>query len=410
MFFRIILPTFLLTLQGYLLFRFWKWSRGRDTRWNIRVPVVIAFLVSNVALIVLLVTRLRSVVFPDWFMYVGVYPFFVWHTATFLIALVLLAVHLVKLPFRGVWAGLKILPATRPAIESLQARPTVQKFDASRRTFLRRSVYGLTAASFGGTAYGMFAETSRCDVNEETFLIPGLPPEFFGYSISLVTDIHSSIYMREKEMGVYTRILNDLESDMILVGGDLVNGRPDEIRPFADAFSVLRAPDGVFGVLGNHDYYSGEPDMIADVATQAGVRILRNEGRILQRGHARLTLLGVDDVSNAAGARMLIDRTTAAVRPEGPTVLLCHRPYFLPVAAARKIDLVLSGHTHGGQVVLGRFGDSVITPAAFASPYVAGVYERGTTKMYVSRGIGTVGIPIRINCPPEITRIVLKPA
>jgi uncharacterized protein len=91
-----------------------------------------------------------------------------------------------------------------------------------------------------------------------------------------------------------------------------------------------------------------------------------------------------------------------------PRILLCHRPYYLKTASEKNIDLVLSGHTHGGQVVFGRFGDVVIAPSRLASRYVAGKYRMGNTHMYVSRGIGTVGLPIRINCPPEITMITLR--
>lgn len=408
--FRIILPSLLLALQAYLLVRFWRWSKQHAAGRRFRLPVVLAFLLFNGGLVALMLTRLRTIVFPDWFIYTGVYPFFVWHSATFLIGLFLASVALLKLPFRGIWEGLKRLPATRPAIETLKARPAVQRFDASRRTFLRRGVYGLTAASFGGTAYGMLVEKSSCDINEAVFAIPGLPQEFSGYTIGLVTDVHSSLYMREKEMTSYTRLLNDLGADMIVMGGDLVNGRPEEILPFASAFSGLRAPDGVFGVLGNHDFYSGDPDRIAEVATEAGVRILRNQGVVLRRGDAAVTLLGVDDTGRADAAAAALDRALASVRVEGPSILVNHRPYFLNVAARRNVDLMLSGHTHGGQVVFGSFADTVITPAALASPYVWGRYANGAAQMYVSRGIGTVGVPIRINCPPELTRIVLRPA
>jgi len=93
-----------------------------------------------------------------------------------------------------------------------------------------------------------------------------------------------------------------------------------------------------------------------------------------------------------------------------PRVLLSHRPYFIGEAGAAGVDLVLSGHTHGGQIVLGRIGDVTLTPAALASPYIWGKYRLGGTQMYVSRGIGTVGLPMRINCPPEITKITLRPA
>ena len=89
---------------------------------------------------------------------------------------------------------------------------------------------------------------------------------------------------------------------------------------------------------------------------------------------------------------------------------MCHRPYYLEEAASRKIDVVLSGHTHGGQIVLGRFAGMTITPAALSSPYIWGLYRKAATQMYVSRGIGTVAVPVHLNCPPELTRIILKRA
>jgi predicted MPP superfamily phosphohydrolase len=184
----------------------------------------------------------------------------------------------------------------------------------------------------------------------------------------------------------------------------------DEIDPFAEAFSALRAPDGIYGVLGNHDFYTREPDRVAHTATEGGVHILRDESRIIRRGGSSLTLLGIDDTGSGSMATQRIRRAAADAAPSGPRILLCHRPYFFPEAATEGIDLMLSGHTHGGQVVLGEVAGIAFTPAALASPYLAGAYREGSAQMYVSRGIGTVGVPLRINCPPELTRIVLKPA
>jgi predicted MPP superfamily phosphohydrolase len=104
----------------------------------------------------------------------------------------------------------------------------------------------------------------------------------------------------------------------------------------------------------------------------------------------------------------MMETAARSIVTQGPRILLCHRPYFLKQAADQGIDLVLSGHTHGGQVVFGRFGDLTLTPARLASPYVWGPYSLGAAQMFVSRGIGTVGLPMRINCPPEIALIILK--
>jgi uncharacterized protein len=408
---RLIVAAILVAFQAYLFRRFWKWSRpGAGVPAWLRVGGVVVFGVFDVALLAVSIAGFRSTQVSGGFLYFAVYPFLLWHFATFIVGLFLLITAVVKLPFKGLWAGARLIPAMRPRTEALVSHPSVQRFDASRRTFLRRGVYALTAASFGGTAYGMLVERNGCQVTEEIMRIPGLPKEFAGYAIGLVTDVHSSIYMTEAEMREYVRILNGLGADMVLVGGDLVNGMVDEILPFAGAFSGLRAPDGVFGVLGNHDFYTREPDRIASTATEAGVHILRDEARVIRRGGSKLTLIGIDDTGSGVVAKQHIQRAAAGGASHGPRVLLCHRPYFFREAAASGVDLMLSGHTHGGQVVLGEVAGVTFTPAALASPYLAGAYREGASRMYVSRGIGTVGVPVRLNCPPELTRIVLQPA
>jgi hypothetical protein len=256
----------------------------------------------------------------------------------------------------------------------------------------------------------MLVERSRCDLTEATIRIPGLPPELSGFSIVLMSDIHSSLYMTRREMAEFVSLANGMRGDLVVVTGDFVNNQVDQAYPFAEAFSELKAPHGVYGVMGNHDFYTEDPDRVARVIDDCGVKLLRNDRVIVEKDGARFSLIGVDDVGrNERGTIKLRE----AAGPSGdPTtkVLLCHRPYYLAQAAAENIDLVLSGHTHGGQVVFGSFGGITFAPAALASPYVWGKYSLGKTQMYVSRGIGTVGVPVRFNCPPEITRILLTPA
>jgi len=355
-------------------------------------------------------TQPRPTNLSAWAIYGIVYPFLLWHSATFIIALVLLTGAVLKLPFRLIWRGLLRSRAARPAIQSIREHPRTKAFDASRRVFLRRSVYGLTAASFGGTAYGMLIGRNACEMNEREIYLTGLPPQFSGFTIGLVTDVHSSLYMQKRDMDEYVRRLNDLGADIVVIAGDLVNGNVDEVHPFAEAFSRLNAPMGVFGVLGNHDYYTRQPDRIAQIAREAGVRMLRNENLVLNKGGSGIMIAGTDDTGNSQLAAKKMDAALKSDRGPMPTVLVSHRPYFLDEAAERNVGLVLSGHTHGGQVVFGRMGGTTMTPAALYSPYVWGLYRKKQTQMYVSRGIGTVGVPVRINCPPELTRIVLRPA
>ncbi len=408
---RLVIAAILIPLQIFLLRRFWNWASSRSGALrHVRIPGLGVFVVFNAALLVVTYFGFRSVNVSGGVVHWAVYPFLLWHFSTFIIALPLLAALLLKLPLKGAWAGVKRIPQLRQRAHAISSNPAVQRFDAGRRTFLRRGVYGLTAASFGGTAYGMIVGRSDYQVAEKIIHIPGLPAAFSGYSIGLVTDIHSSLYMTEPEMKEYAKLLNGMGTDMILVGGDLVNGMPEEIDPFAEAFSGLRAPDGVYGVLGNHDFYTREPDRISRTATEAGVRILRDESLILRRGSAHITLLGVDDAGTAAQTVRKIRHAAEGTPSHSTRILLCHRPYFFRQAAAEGVDLMLSGHTHGGQVVLGEIAGIAFTPAAMASPYLAGLYNEGAAQMYVSRGIGTVGVPVRVNCPPELTRLVLKPA
>ncbi|MEO8168702.1 MAG: metallophosphoesterase, partial [bacterium] len=202
---------------------------------------------------------------------------------------------------------------------------------------------------------------------------------------------------------------NSLQCDLILVTGDFVNNQTAEVYPFAESFSNLRAPHGVFGVMGNHDYFAQQPEIVAKEVDACGIKLLVNDKTIIQKNGGSLYLIGVDDVGNPKRAAAAIDIAIGSAPLDIPRLMMIHRPYFLEQVAERNIDLVLSGHTHGGQVVLGRFGDTTIAPAALASPYVWGKYKIGGTQMYVNRGIGTVGLPIRINCAPEITRITLIP-
>jgi hypothetical protein len=409
--FFVLVPALLLGIQWLLYRRAARWLREQhpEARWAL-VAIRVAFVVFNAATLALIIFRPRFSEIPTWFLYWGVYPYFLWQGSTFAVALVLIAAALIRLPFRGIFAVARTIPPVKEKIQSVTSTTSYQKYDASRRVFLRRAMVGVTAASFGGNAYGMLVERSRCDLTEATIRIPGLPPELSGFSIVLMSDIHSSLYMTRREMAEFVSLANGMRGDLVVVTGDFVNNQVDQAYPFAEAFSELKAPHGVYGVMGNHDFYTEDPDRVARVIDDCGVKLLRNDRVIVEKDGARFSLIGVDDVGrNERGTIKLRE----AAGPSGdPTtkVLLCHRPYYLAQAAAENIDLVLSGHTHGGQVVFGSFGGITFAPAALASPYVWGKYSLGKTQMYVSRGIGTVGVPVRFNCPPEITRILLTPA
>jgi hypothetical protein len=408
--FRILLPTVVLLIQFVLYRRTERWlNRTTPQRKSFRYIARALFILFNIAFLYAVMVRPTAQYPVPGFVQWGSYPFFFWHTGCFFVGLFLLISHLVRTPFKlGLWIARKI-PATNKRITRLESTTSFQTFDGSRRKFLSRSMYGLTGVAFAGSAYGMLLEKHECDIIPVEFSFPHLPDTLDGFTIGLVSDIHSSIFMPKEEMDRYAALVNSLNADLIVVPGDFVNSDINEVYPFAEAFSVLKAPYGVYGVTGNHDFYAGA-DFVSKKVDECGIKMLRDDKVVIDKNGGKFYLVGVDDVGFENRAPIKMDAALGSAPLEIPRILLCHRPYYLKQAATRNFDLVLSGHTHGGQVVLGRFGDLVIAPSRLASKYVWGKYHEGNTHMYVTSGIGTVGLPVRINCPPEITKITLRKA
>jgi predicted MPP superfamily phosphohydrolase len=407
--FRVVGPLIILAMQFFLYRRTIRWLKETGKPGVFHFIGAGLFLVFNGAALYVMIDRPAMLDMPDWFLYSGVYPYFIWHGATFFIGLIVLLSFLIGLPFRATVSLTRSVPPLRRKLLRLQSVPGYQKFNESRRRFLRNGMYALTGTSFAGSAYGMLIERGTPEVTEANIVIDSLDPNLDGFTIGLISDVHSSVHMSREEMTKYVSLMNGLRTDLVVVDGDFVNSAVDEVYPFAEAFSNLSAPYGVFGVMGNHDYYNADPDRVAREVTDCGIQLIFDGKTIIEKdGQPAFYLLGVDDIGRGVSASDRIRTALGKAPLPIPRILLCHRPYFLEEASALGIDLVLSGHTHGGQIVLGRVGDTVLAPASLASKYIWGTYREGNTWMYVSRGIGTVGIPVRINCPPEVTRIVLR--
>lgn len=407
--FRYGIPGILLALQILVYFNARAWARTQHAKrpWVLRT-ITLLFLLFDLPLVGMMLIRMRLNEIPEWFIISAVYPFYVWHLAMLLIGIVVLVRSLIRLiSYILLWIPRQIrVPAAR--MQKIAATPSFQKFDASRRMFIRRSMYGVTGLSFGASVYGLIEERSSVEFTEAEYVLPGLGAGMSGFTIALISDIHSSIFMTKEDMDRYVRLVNGLKADMIVVDGDFVNGAVEEVYPFAEAFSNLSAPFGVHGVMGNHDFYNNDPELVARTVDACGVRLLRNDKTVIEKNGSQFYLIGVDDIGRATNAPVKLDTAIGHAPLQIPKILLCHRPYYLPQAAARNIDLVLSGHTHGGQIVLGRIGDMTLALASLASRYIWGNYTFNRTSMYVSRGVGTVGPPMRLNCPPEITKITLR--
>jgi predicted MPP superfamily phosphohydrolase len=253
-------------------------------------------------------------------------------------------------------------------------------------------------AATGTSAYGYLYARHQLEVTRETITIAGLPSSLGGLRIGLLTDVHRSRWVSHEDVGRAVSALMTERPDMIVLGGDYVTwGDRQYVTAAAESLAPLSAPVGVFAVLGNHD---DDHEMPAALAKN-GFEVLRDARTRLTVHGEPLTLAGI-----RYWTRRPADIASVIRGAEDPVLLLAHDPRRLTEAAALNIPLVLSGHTHGGQVVLPGIG----AVAAQKFPVVAGIGRRERTTMFVSRGVGTVYVPIRINCPPEVAVLTLQPS
>jgi predicted MPP superfamily phosphohydrolase len=248
----------------------------------------------------------------------------------------------------------------------------------------------------GGAAYGYLYERHRLRMVRAAVPISGLPPALAGLRLGLLTDTHVSETVPREDIEAAVRLIMAERPDLIVLGGDYVTwGDRSFVEPSAEALVGLAAPNGVFAVLGNHD---DDRDMPAALEHR-GFEVLKDaRTRLTVRGEP-LDMAGVRFWTRRAGEIARVLRGATAT-----TVLLAHDPRRLVEAAALDVGLVLSGHTHGGQVVLPGVG----AIAARRFPVLAGLARQDNTTMFVSRGIGTVYVPIRLNCPPEVALLTLE--
>jgi predicted MPP superfamily phosphohydrolase len=268
----------------------------------------------------------------------------------------------------------------------------------SRRAALKGMLATTVGAVTGATVYGAGYERHRLEITEATVRVRGLPSSWDGRRVALLTDIHHSALVSAEDVSHAVAVANAQHPDLIVLGGDYVTGADrDYVEPVAELLSPLRAPLGVFAILGNHD---DDREMPAALARH-GMTVLRDQRtRVTHRGES-VELAGIK-----FWTRELDKIADVVARPRDPVVLLAHDPRRLKEASRLHVAAILSGHTHGGQIVLPGIG----APAARKFPFREGLGYRGDTTLFVSRGIGTVYLPVRINCPPEVAMLTLRAA
>lgn len=277
----------------------------------------------------------------------------------------------------------------------------------SRRQFLARATYAYAAAGLGLSAYGIWNAERLPVVTRRTLFFPDLPAGLDGLRIAHLSDVHAGIHMERDKMEAIVAQTNALRPDLIVQTGDMIDIAASFIPDYVRAFRDLRAPLGVVTVLGNHDRYTGEDAVIRGVR-EAGQTLVQNGAHVIERHGTPLALVGIDDPRNWRIDDPQDADVDAALRRAPPGVfkiLLAHRPGAFDAAAPRGVPLTLAGHIHGGQFYLPVIGWSA---GRLITKYVMGHFRQGASQLYVSRGIGVVGVPIRVFVPPEIALLELR--
>ena len=269
----------------------------------------------------------------------------------------------------------------------------------TRREFLRSATAVSVGALAGVGAYGVAYERHHLKRIERDLAVRGLPPHLDGLRIGMITDIHHSAVVSSDDVAQAVMQLKDAAPDIMVLGGDYVSFFDrDYIGPVAEMLTPLaHAPHGSFAVLGNHD---DEREMPAALASR-GFTVLKDQRTALTIKGERLDIAGIRFWTKTPAEIAGVLKGTG-----GTTLLLAHDPRRLDEAAALDVQLVLSGHTHGGQVLVPAVGPI----AGRKFPVLAGYATRENTAIFVSRGVGTVYVPVRINCPPDVAVLTLRSA
>jgi predicted MPP superfamily phosphohydrolase len=243
-------------------------------------------------------------------------------------------------------------------------------------------------------------------LHEVDFPTRRLPPALAGLRVALLSDIHFGPYLNGKELDHVVAMANETRPHVTVVTGDFITRDSDPLETCLERLARLRADAGVYGCLGNHEIYADCEDAAENRARALGIDILRRGARRLEFGGATLNLVGVDYQRRYRPYLLGAERL---VRPGMVNLLMSHNPDVFPVAAQMGYDLVVGGHTHGGQVTV-EILEQTLNISRFYTPFVAGLYRRGSSSLYVSRGIGTIGLPIRLGARPEVTLLRLRQA
>jgi uncharacterized protein len=272
-----------------------------------------------------------------------------------------------------------------------------------RRRQLLRAAATLAAAPLVATAFAIHKASRDAEIREVDLAVPNLAPDLQGLRIVQLSDIHLGSFFSPAQLRRVVDQANGLRADVAVVTGDLISSYGDPLEEAIAELARLRSTAGTFGCLGNHEIVAECEALAAQFAARRGIRVLRSQSAKLRFGKGNLNIAGVD---YQRLGRPYLAGAANLVKSGALNLLLSHSPDVFPVAVRQNWDIVLSGHTHGGQITL-EYLDNRLNPARFYTPYTYGKYSQDGSSLFVTSGLGTVGVPARLGTDPEIVWIRL---
>lgn len=264
---------------------------------------------------------------------------------------------------------------------------------------MQTSLGALAAAPILISGYGASYASTGWEIEEVHLSLNPIRPFDVPLKVVQVSDIHSGLFMTPARMRHCVEAIRRLEPDLFVLTGDFISNSVADLPPCIQEMARVESRYGSYAVLGNHDHWYGEPAKIIAAFEGEGIAVLHNAHRVVETDRGAIAIAGIEDLRVG---RPDLHQALDNLNPTLPTILLSHRPEIFPQAAARNIALTLSGHYHGGQVKVSALGLSV-SLAHLLSSYPEGLYRLRNSHLYVNRGLGTTGTPIRVNASPEIT-------
>jgi predicted MPP superfamily phosphohydrolase len=308
----------------------------------------------------------------------------------------------------NVWGMASVLSLAIYYLYRLLTRKLAIRYSANRRRLLHAAGAAAVTAPFAVAGFGAVVERTNFHVKEIDLPVPGLHPDLEGFRIGQLSDLHVSPWLSVRELGHAVDMLNECNPHLSVVTGDLITQVGDPLDDTIRELARLRADAGLLGCLGNHEIYARCQNYATATARRYGIEFLRGEARLIRHGDAVLNVAGVD-YQRSRRIRPYLLGAEMLVIPEATNLLLSHNPDVFPEAVQKGYHAMLSGHTHGGQVTV-EIVNQTLNLARFNTPYVAGLYRLDGRSCYVTAGIGTIALPVRIGARPEITIARLRNA